>query len=207
MNSTISYYDTAFLQLNNTITSIYNELSNIINDKYQIIDQIKLSAVMSFYYELLHLNATIDVPLSPPLPLVLSIGFNLSVSFGLDIGFEDKSIFINAYGEASTTIGGEVSLYLGQKPVVIKAGIGISLLLASVRAGCKYTYEIMKKNHILAIYIEMKSLELKAYIFLGIEFKIFGVNFNFRIELAAVKFKGISAFVGYKKKIPVQGKS
>ena len=48
LNSTISYYDTAFLQLNNTITSIYNELSNNINDKYQIISKRKLSEVNSY---------------------------------------------------------------------------------------------------------------------------------------------------------------
>ena len=168
-------------------------------------EQTKLSAVMSFKYELLSEKKEIEVKLSTS--LALSLGFEFSVSFGLDFGMEDSKIFIDAYGEASLTISGEVYTFLGQKPVVVKAGIGISLSLASVKAGCKYTYEIMKKNHILAIYIEMKSLELKAYIFLGIEFKIFGVNFNFRIELAAVKFKGISAFVGYKKKIPVQGKS
>ena len=205
LNSTISYYDPAFLQLNNTITSIYYELSNIINDKYQIMDQIKVSTVMSFYYELLHLNETIEVKLSSC--LAIALGFDFSVSFGLSIGMEDNSIFIDAYGEASLTISGEVYLFLGQKPVVIKAGIGISLLLASVRAGCKYTYEIMEKNHILDIYIEQKAFELNAYVFLEIKFEIFGVDFTFRVELAGEMAKGITYYSIYRKKIPVQGKS
>ena len=48
LNSKISYYDTAFLQFNLTITSIYYELSNIINDKYQIMNKRKLSEVNSY---------------------------------------------------------------------------------------------------------------------------------------------------------------
>ena len=67
--------------------------------------------------------------------------------------------------------------------------------------------QIMKKNHILDIYIERKALELKAYVFLEIEFKIFGVKFNFRVELAAVMVKGFSVTIGYRKKIPLKGKS
>ena len=134
LNSKISYYDTAFLQFNNTITSIYNELSNDINDKYQITDKTKLSAVMSLYYELLHQNITVEVKLTSF--LAISFGFDFSVSFGLDVGMEGSSIFIDAYGEASLTISGEVYLFLGQKPVEVKVGIGISLLLGSVRAGC-----------------------------------------------------------------------
>ena len=168
MNSKISYYDTAFLQFNLTITSIYYELSNIINDKYQITDETKLNPVISFYYELLHLNETIEVKLSSC--LAISLGFDFSVSFGLDVGMEDNSIFINAYGEVSLTISGEVYLFLGQSLVELKAGIGISLLLASVRAGCKYSYEITEKNHILDIYIQIKAFELNAFVFLDIEF-------------------------------------
>jgi hypothetical protein len=121
LNSKISYYDTPFLQLNNTITSIYNELSNIINSKYQIMEQTKLSAVMSFKYELLSEKKEIEVKLSTS--LAISLGFNGSVSFGLDVGMEDNSIFINAYGEVSLTISGEVYLFLGQSPVEIKAEI------------------------------------------------------------------------------------
>ncbi len=67
--------------------------------------------------------------------LAISLGFDLSLSLGLDIGMEDRSIFMNAYGEASLTILGEVYYKLGESPVELKAGIGISLLLASVRAG------------------------------------------------------------------------
>ena len=114
------------------------------------------------------MNVTIEVKLSTS--LAISLGFNSSVSFGLDVGMEDNSIFINAYGEVSLTISGEVYLFLGQSPVELKAGIGISLLLASVRAGCKYSYEITEKNHILDIYIQIKAFELNAYIFLDIEF-------------------------------------
>jgi hypothetical protein len=206
LNSKISIYDTAFLRLNNTITSIYYELSNIINSKYQIMNQINLNAVMSFYYKFKSPGENIEVMISPP-SLALSLGFEFSVIFGLDIGIENTSIFIDAYGEASLTISGEVYLKLGQKPVEVKAGIGISLLLGSFRSGCKYTYEIMKKNHILEIYIERKSLELKAYVFLEIEFKIFGVKFCFRIELVSIIVKGYSVTTGYRKKIPVKGKS
>ena len=206
LNSTISYYDIEFLEFNNTITSIYNELSNDINDKYQIMNKRKLGVVMSFYYELLHKNFSYDVNFIST-PFAISLGLNFSVSFGLDIGYENKSIFIDAYGDASLSIGGEVSLYLGQKPVVLKAGIGISILLASVRAGCKYTYKIMEKNHFLDIYIEFKTSEIKAYVFLEIEFKILEVEFTFRVELVAVKYKGVSAYMGIRKKIPIQGKS
>ena len=121
LNSKISYYDTAFLQFNLTITSIYYELSNIINDKYQIISKRKLSEVNSYNYDLLSVNVTIEVKLSTS--LAISLGFNSSVSFGLDVGMEDNSIFINAYGEVSLTISGEVYLFLGQSPVELKAGI------------------------------------------------------------------------------------
>ena len=48
LNSTISYYYPAFLQLNNTITSIYYKLSNNIKDKYQIMNKRKLSEVNSY---------------------------------------------------------------------------------------------------------------------------------------------------------------
>ena len=95
MNSTKSYYDTAFLQFNNTITSIYNELSNNIKDKYQIMNKRKLGVVMSFYYELLHKNFSYDVNFKST-PFAISLGLNFSVSFGLNVGMEDNSIFINA---------------------------------------------------------------------------------------------------------------
>ena len=94
LNSKISYYDTAFLQFNNTITSIYYELSNNIKDKYQIMNKRKLSEVTSFDYELLRVYVTIEVKLSTS--LAISLGFNSSVSFGLNVGMEDNSIFINA---------------------------------------------------------------------------------------------------------------
>ena len=168
-------------------------------------EQTKLSAVMSFKYESPSEKKEIKVKLSTS--LALSLGFEFSVSFGLDFGMEDSKIFIDAYGEASLTISGEVYTFLGQKPVVVKAGIGISLSLASVKAGCKYSYEIKEKNHILDIYIEEKAFALNAYVFLEIEFKIFGVKFNFRVELAAQLAEGISTTAGYRKKIPVKGKS
>ena len=151
------------------------------------------------------LNAIIEVKLSSC--LAISLGFDFSVSFGLDIGMEDDSIFIDAYGKASLTISGQVYLFLGQKPVQVKAGISISLLLGSVRAGCKYSYEIMEKNHILDIYIELKAFEIKAYIFLEIVFKIFGIKLHFRVELAGQLFEGVSTYRNYTKKIPVLGKS
>ena len=116
---------------------------------------------------------------------------------------EDDSIFIHAYAEASLTILGEVYYKLGQSPVELKDGIGISLLLPSVKAGCKYTYEIMEKNHILDIYIELKAFELNAYVFLEIQFEIFGVYFTFRVELAGEMAKGITYYSVYRKKIPV----
>ena len=65
----------------------------------------------------------------------------------------------------------------------------------------------MEKNHILDIYIELKAFEIKAYIFLEIQFEIFGVDFTFRVELAGEMAKGITYYSIYRKKIPVQGKS
>ena len=49
-------------------------------------EQTKLSAVMSFKYELLSEKKEIEVKLSTS--LALSLGFEFSVSFGLDIGME-----------------------------------------------------------------------------------------------------------------------
>ena len=107
----------------------------------------------------------------------------------------------------SLSISGEAYVFLGESPVELKAGIGISLLLASARAGCKYTYEIKEKNHILDIYIQKKSFALKAYVFLEIEFRVFDVKFSFRVELAAQLARGGITTAGIRKKIPVQGKS
>ena len=108
MNSKISYYDTAFLQFNNTITSIYNELSNDINDKYQIMNKRKLSkvsGVLSNYFKLAIENANYELKLTNSIEI--SFGFESSIGVGLDVGMEDNSIFINAYGEVSLTISGE----------------------------------------------------------------------------------------------------
>ena len=128
----------------------------------------KLSEVNSFNYELLRVYVTIEVPMQTF--LAITLGFDFSVIFGAEIGMEDYSIFIHAYAEASLTIFGEVYNKLGGSPVELKAGIGVSLLIANVRVGCKYTYEIMEIKHILEIYIQIKAFELNAYIFLDIEF-------------------------------------
>ncbi len=61
----------------------------------------------------------------------------------------------------------------------------------------------MDKNHILEIYIQLKSFDLNAYAFLEIHFKIFKI----RVQLARQMAKGKSTTAGYRKKIPVQGKS
>ena len=54
----------------------------------------KLGEVNSYNYDLLSVNVTIEVKLSTS--LAISLGFNSSVSFGLNVGMEDNSIFINA---------------------------------------------------------------------------------------------------------------
>ena len=64
-----------------------------------------------------------------------------------------------------------------------------------------------EKNHILDIYIEQKAYSLNAYVFLEIKFKILGVDFTFRFELAAEMAEGLTLYSAYRKKIPVQGKS
>ena len=102
-------------------------------------EQTKLSAVMSFKYELLSEEKEIEVKLSTS--LALSLGFEFSVSFGLDFGMEDSKIFIDAYGEASRTISGEVYTFLGQKPVVTRAKKSIAgfKVREGQAIGCKVT--------------------------------------------------------------------
>ena len=211
LNSKISYYETAFLQFNMTITSIYNELSNNINNKFQIVSKRKTSEIIialsnSLQHTLIE-KKFFQKQLTESLEI--SIGLEISVNIGLDVGIEikDKTIFIDTYGETSLTISGEIYFFLGQKPTKIKVGAGISIVLASVKRGCKYKYEIMEKNHILEIYLEAKAFELNAYLFLEIELKIGDFKLSYRVELAAQLYNGISASNGIRKKIPIQGKS
>ena len=63
-----------------TITSIYNELSNNINDKYQIISKRKTSIrVESFYWDLISINKTYDVKLTDSLSISLGCEISLRV--------------------------------------------------------------------------------------------------------------------------------
>ena len=89
------------------------------------------------------MNVTIEVKLSTS--LAISFGFNSSVSFGLDVGMEDNSIFINAYGEVSLTISGEVYLFLGQSPVELKAGIVFLYYLPGLELDVNILMKLWKK--------------------------------------------------------------
>ena len=124
-----------------TITSIYNELSNNINNKFQIVSKRKTSEIIIALSNSLQHTLTekkfFQIQLTESLEI--SIGLEISVNIGLDVGIEikDKTIFIDTYGETSLTISGEIYFFLGQKLAKIKVGAGISIVLANDKRGCK----------------------------------------------------------------------
>ncbi len=217
LNSTSSYYEPIFIKLNSTITSIYDELSYIINDKYDIINQglnlrnlgsIKDKIEKSFGLSIILTYSIVDLDLSIEIeimnPLKLKFGTNFFLGFGLEYGIEEiftgnKQNYIDLYGQVSSSIYGEVGVYYGKGPFELGAGGGIDFLLASRKVGIKYEFNRKEKKDRFSIYLEFNSFELKAYIY--IEVKI--LEFSLRIELFSVILKGFKCTIEFQKLVPI----
>ena len=216
LNSTSLNYQLIFIELNSTITSIYNELSYIINDKYDIINQglslrnlgsIKDKIEKSFGLSIILTYSIVDKNISKEIeimnPLKLKFGINVFIGFGLEFGIEEiftgnKQNYIDLYGQISSSIYGEVGVYYGKGPFELGAGGGIDFLIASRKVGIKYKFNRKEKKDRFSIYLEFKTFELKAYIY--IEVKI--LTFNVRIELFSVIMNGLIYTIEFQKLAP-----
>jgi len=214
LNSTTLLYDSLFIHLNSTIISIYDELINLINDKYDIINYGTIFRNLEKFKNKLRKNWDFSITLSInfldntglddkvqkkiPIvgPLAIKFGFDLFAGITLEFGVEkifagDKAIYIDLYQQVSISIFGEGGIYFdlggGNE---INMGAGFSFTLGSIKTGIKYEYKKKDKKHDLDIYREYAAFQLKAYVYIEFKIKIYDIKLTIRIELANELYKG-----------------
>ena len=206
-----SNYETFFIQLNTTITSIYSELKNIINDKYDIINygvlrnlekakssqKKDLDFSISLTYNIVDLlpkavNPEYLVREFQKEPFKISTGMEIFIGFGLEIGVEhfnngEVNIYIDLYGEVSNSLFLEVGIYIKLDPnTELNFAAGLSLTLNYFRTGIKYEYKASEKKNSIVGYGETNNNMFKLYIYA--EFKFYGIST--KAELAAIIHPG-----------------
>ena len=221
INSTSLYYDEIFIRLNSTIQSNYKELSNLINNEYNVKSNgiflrnlefsKKWSLPISLTFNILDLLKNIKIDLDEKVkkdickkgPFKIKIGLDLFVGFGLEIGWEwenglldqtSRKFYVDLYGEASASIIGELGLYFNEDKYEFNLGAGIKINLGDFKDGMKYEKSNEKessKKHQLNLYSEVSTLKIDVYIYIEFKFEIIAIRVDFVKEL----------FEGYNYKI------
>ena len=128
INSTALYYDKIFIGLNSTILSNYQELSNLINNKYNVKSNgiflrnlefsKKWSLPISLTFnildiDILDINEKVQKDIFKKGPFKIKMGFDLFIGFGLELGWEwengllnqtSRKFYVGLYGGASASI-------------------------------------------------------------------------------------------------------
>ena len=164
LNSTALLYDSLFIHLNSTIVSIYDELTNLINDKYDIINYGTNLRNLEKFKDKLRKNWDFSITLSINFaddesdklqkkisilgPLAIKFGFDLFAGFVLEFGVErifagDKTIYIDLYGQESISIFGEAGIYL-EGDFGINMGAGISFTSLSFLVFISFKFLLFK---------------------------------------------------------------
>ena len=213
INSTALYYDKIFIELNSTILSNYKELSNLINNKYNV----KSNGI---FLRNLEFSKDWSLPFSLTINLLdlfeddenegpeeffqIKIEFDFFIGFGLELGWEwengllnqtSRKFYVDLYGEASISIIAEFGLYFKSNYFEFNLGGGVKINLGDFKDGMKYEKsngEESSKKHQLNLYSEISSLKIDAYIY--IEFKIIIkekiIPITIRVDLVKELFEG-----------------
>ena len=206
INSTALYYDKIFIGLNSTILSNYQELSNLINNKYNV----KSNGIFLRNLEIskgwsLPISITInlldlleDDSNDDELALAIKIGFDLFIGFGLELGWEweegllnqtSRKFYVDLYGEVSISFFAEFGLYFNKGDFEFNLGGGIKVNLGDFKDGIKYEKSNgveSSKKHQLNLYSEISSLKIDTYIYIEFKYKILSI----RVDLVKELFEG-----------------
>ena len=229
INSTALYYDKIFIGLNSTILSNYQELSNLINNKYNVksngifLRNLEFSKAwslpISLTFNILDLLNQINVDINDKVqkdickkgPFKIKIGLDLFIGFGLELGWEwengllnqtSRKFYVDLYGESSASIFAELGLYFKVGNYEFNFGGGVKINLGDFKDGMKYEKSNgveSSKKHQLNLYSEISTLKIDVYIYIEFKFEIKIKNIKIPMTIRVDFVKEL--YEGFKYKI------